>query len=721
MRSAASSHFADVSRLLAPRSIAVIGASDQPGNLGGVAIRMLQKFGFPGAIWPINPRREEVHGLACHARVADLPAPADLALFATAADPIPALVRECAAEGIRCGIAWAGGFSEGGARGETLQRELVDACRDTHFALVGPNCIGIIDTHLPMAASFASFLNETDALLRGNISFVSQSGGTATSAQAFAQQAGFGFRYMISSGNEAVLTAADYLHALVEDPHTKVIAAYIEGVGDGARFLAALEEARAAGKPVVVLKGGATAASARAALAHTGALAGERRVWDAVLRDAGAIQVHSLEELLDNALFLSSADLGKLPSGNGVAVVTFGGGSGVLAADQAADRGLALPMLDASTREKLRPLVPPIAAIGNPIDLTPQVYNQPQWFAHFAETLDAIAADPGIHAVLFLFGPMALRGQEVAQVVCDFRERTGKCVCLGWPLAPRGVPEYLRSRGVHVFIEYARAIAVLGKLARRHAAAASDAVEDATVLPFEWPEYVSESDGSIVVPEPECHRLLAAAGLSVASGRLAKSEDEAANAALAVGVPAAMKGISPAVTHRAAAGLVELGVDTPEAARTAYRDLEVRAAAAGVVLDGVYVQQMVGGGLEVLVSAFRDPVFGVMISCGAGGNFTELLDDIALQRAPVSEAQALAMIDRLRLTASMRKMRNAPKRQPLAAFISRLSRLAAGAPWKRFVLEINPAKWRDDRVTAIDGLLVIEDPGSVATPPSRGG
>src|SRR5438445_10321349 len=236
--------------------------------------------------------------------------------------------------------------------------------------------------------------------LGGDISMVSQSGGTATMAQAFAQQAGFGFRYMISSGNEAVLTAADYLHALVEDPHTKVIAAELEGVKGGARFVAALEEARAAGKPVVVLKGGETAASARAAVAHTGALAGERRVWDAVLRDAGVIQVHSLEELLDNVLFLSSTDLTKLPAGNGIAAVTFGGGGGVLAADQSVRSGLAMPMLTAPTRERLRALVPPIAAIENPVDLTPQVYNQAQWFGHFAEALDVIAADPGIHSIL---------------------------------------------------------------------------------------------------------------------------------------------------------------------------------------------------------------------------------------------------------------------------------------------------------------------------------
>lgn len=707
---AKSPRFVDVSALLSPRSIAVIGASDQPGNLGGVAIRLLQKFGYPGTIWPVNPRRSTVHGLACHARVADLPAPADVAIFATGADSAPALVRECAAAGIRSGIAWAGGFAETGERGQALQQELRRICEETGMALAGPNCIGIIDTWLPVTASFASFLTETDELVRGDISMISQSGGTATMAQAFAQQAGFGFRYMISSGNEAVLTAADYLHALVEDPRTKVIAAYLEGVTDGARFLAALDEARAAVKPIVVLKGGETGASARAAVAHTGALAGERRVWEAVFRDAGVIQVHSLEELLDNVLFLSSADLSKWPAGNGIAAVTFGGGGGVLAADQAARNGLLMPMLGTATRDKLRPLLPPIAAVDNPVDLTPQVYNQAEWFAHFGDVLDLIAAEPGIDSILLMFGPMARRGLEIAEAICDFRERTPKTVAIAWPLAPRGIPELLRRRGAHVFTEYARAIAVLGQLARRRRFVAG-AIEPAiAAIAFDWSQYVPEPTAGTVVSEAQCHRLLAAAGLPVAAARLVRSEPDAAEAAIAVGLPVVMKGISPAVTHRAAAGLVALGIRSVDEAAETYRMLSARAAAAGIALEGIYVQQMIAGGTEVLVSTFRDPVFGTMVSCGAGGSFTELIDDVTLQRAPIGEDHALQMIDRLRIARSAARSKVPPDRTLLAQFIAALSQLAASAPWHRFVLEINPVKWSDEQVRAVDGLLIVEEP-----------
>ncbi|MSP89648.1 MAG: CoA-binding protein [Alphaproteobacteria bacterium] len=702
--------FGDLSRLLAPRSIAVVGASDQPGNLGGVAIHFLQKFGYPGTIWPVNPRRQEVHDIPCLAKLADLPEPADLAILATGADSAPGLVRECAASGIRFGVIWAGGFAEVGSQGRALQDKLEAACRESGFAIVGPNCIGIINTWMPAVSSFASFMLDTAQLARGCISMVSQSGGLATMAQAFAQQAGSGFRYMISAGNEATLTIADYIHALAQDADTKVIALYLEGVRDGDRFLAALDAARAAGKPVVALKGGDTVAAARAAAAHTGALAGEGRVWEAVFREKAVIRVQSLEELHDVALFLASTDLTRLPAGLGVAAVTTGGGSGVLSADQCARHGLATPQLAPATRAALQPLVPPIAAIDNPIDLTPQVYNQPNWFASFGRALDVIADDPAIHAVLIQFGPMGTRGMDVAREIVAFRQRCAKTVCIAWPLSPPGVADYLLGQGIHVFGEYARAIVVLAKLARYRAEADVAVRPPAAVPDFDWAGHAGPCLAGTVIAEHDCHRIMAAAGLAVAPGRLARSPGEAADAARAVGLSVAMKGISPKVTHRAAAGLVALDIATEDAVRLAYDRLVETANTAGTVLDGVYVQHMVRSGIEVLISAFRDPALGLMISCGAGGNLTELIDDVALASAPLDRAAALVLLRRLRLVASVAKGRNPPPLDPLADYVARLSQVVVSAPWRRFVLEINPVKWSAAGVMAVDGLLIVEEP-----------
>ncbi len=703
-------HFADVSALLAPKSIAIIGASDTPGAVSGVSIKLLQKFKYPGPVWPVNPRRQEVHGLPCFPSVAALPAPADLAIIATPAETVPDLVRECAAAGIRFGIVWGGGFAEVGGQGKVYQDELVKACRETGFSLMGPNCLGVINTHMPATATFASFLLAEDHLFAGNISMVSQSGGTATCGQALAQQLGFGFRYMISVGNEAVLDAADYIHALAHDDKTKVICAYLEGVRDGGKFLAALRAARLAGKPVVILKGGATAASARAAAAHTGALAGEARVWDTVFREEGVIEAISLEQLIDIVLFLSTTDLDKLPSGNGVATVVFGGGGGVLSADQCVRHGLVTPLLTEATRAKLKPLVPPIAAIDNPIDLTPQAFNQEKWFATFGQSLDMIASDPGVDTVMLLFAPMAQRGLEIAREMVDFQKRCKKCVCIAWQFAPKGVPEQLYNDGVYVFHEFDRAIAVIGKIARRQMNAPKGERAKVAAAAFDWAAHVPDPKPGTVLSEHECHRIMAAAGLSVAPGRLARSESEAAEAAAAVGMPVAMKGISPSVTHRAAAGLLALGLNTPETVRATYRRLADSAKASGVALDGIYVQHMVEGGLEALISAFRDPLFGPMISVGAGGGLTELIDDVAIARAPVDEAGASALVGRLRLLRSAAKMKRPPDRALLARYVAHVSQVAASAPWRQFVLEINPVKWTAEYVTAVDGLLIVEEP-----------
>ena len=320
----------------------------------------------------MNRGRDTVAGLPCYKGVTDLPAPTDLAILAVPASAVAQVVRESVAAGNCSGIAWAGGFQEGGANGVALQNELGAPCRDTGFAPLGPNCIGIIDRHAPVTASFASMMLALDKFLPGNISMVSQSGGLATMGQAMAQLEGYGFRYIISTGNEAVLGVADFIHALATDEATKVIATYLEVVRNGAKFRRALLDARDAGKPVIVLKAGATAASAAAA--HTGALAGEGRVWDAVLRDCAAIRVESLEELLDVAMQLSGADLGKLPRSRGVAAITFGGGSGVPSADQCDRVGLAVPALATATRAALDGLVPPLASTRNPVDLTPQAY-----------------------------------------------------------------------------------------------------------------------------------------------------------------------------------------------------------------------------------------------------------------------------------------------------------------------------------------------------------
>jgi len=633
---------------LAPESIVVLGASDSPGNLGARVIEYARKYGYRGRIHVVNPRRDTVLGLPCHPSPSELPEVPDLAILAVSAAAAEAAVMSCIEGGIRHGILWAAGFAEVGGDGVARQASLAALCRRHGFALCGPNTLGIIDMHTPLAATFATPLQQVDRLVPGGIAVVSQSGGTAIGLVGQAQQAGFGLRCMISSGNEAVLRFPDYLRMLAADGATRVVAAYLEGVQDGADFLDALAKLRDAGKPLVIVKAGAAEASARAAQAHTGALTGAFRVWRAVLEEHGAILVRSQRELLDVALLLAG---GMKPRGRKVALVS--------AAEESA--GIAAELL---RRQGLE-----VAAQADVV-----LYEDSLGLGTPPAVLEALARSHrggAVQAVAALEAPAELRAR-------------------------------LAQDGLYIAPTPARAAEALGRVL---GAPAAQPMVRPPPLAFDWSSAVPGARAGQVVSEHECHRVLAASGLNVARGRLAHSAEEAAAAQREIGGTVAMKGISAAVTHRAAAGLLRLGIADAAGAGAAFRALADRAAELGVRFEGAYVQRMEQGGVEVIVAAFRDPMFGVMVTCGAGGTATELLDDVAIARAPLDEAGARALIARLRLTQALGE--DAPDAAPLAGFIAHFSRLAAAIPWPSFALEVNPVKWRATDAVAVDGLLLI--------------
>jgi acetyltransferase len=700
----------DLAPLLSPRSIAVFGASDTPSSIGGRVVRLLQKFKYPGDIWPVNPQRETVAGLRCYKGPEDLPGPADLAVLAIAVDSIAEMVRRCAAAGVKSGIVLANGFAEAGPEGAERQRKLTGICEQTGFNLCGPNCLGIVNSWQPMIATFSAALVEADTLMQGSISMVSQSGGTASTTQALANREGVGLRYIISTGNEAVLQIADYVSALVDDEGTKVIAVYLEGCYDGPRLVEAFNRARDAGKPVVVLKAGMSPDSARAATAHTGVLAGEGRVWEAIFRETGVIVAETHHELLDICLYLN-AKQSRIPQTRNTAIVVFGGGYGVLCADLCARNNLALPSMTPESIAKIKPLVPPGASVANPFDLTPQANNHPDWLPKFPLALDVIDADPNIDTIFFQLGAMGPPTAEVVRVLSELRAKSSKAIVVAWMLGGQSFIRQLTDQGLHIFHESPGALRTLDKVIafseRQREFRSAGTAAPAQASTFDWTAQVPDAAAGMVVSEHDCHRILAAAGLPVAAGKLAVSEDEAVATAEAIGYPVAMKGISPKVTHRAVVGLVALDARSADDVRREYRRLQANAAKIAVSLDGVYVQHMEAGKLELLISSFRDPVFGTMVTCGAGGNLAELIDDVVLERAPINRAQAMTMLGRLKLVQRLEKIDREADIVALADFIVRFSALSAAIPWPAFVLEINPVKWRGNRVVAVDGLLLI--------------
>ena len=376
----------------------MFGASDRPGNLGGDTVRHLVNFGFPGAVYPINRSAVPVAGVQGYASVRDLPSIPEFVVFVIPAPSLYDAIQECVDVGILNGVSYAAGHGEAGGEGVVLQNKIVDLCREHNFKLCGPNCLGLVNCATPVTQTFATALHELGTLKPGFISMVSQSGGLGTSLFGTINAAGFGFRYLISSGNEAVVSFADYLYALTKDDGTRVICAYLEGVRNGPKFVRALEEARRRNKIVIIATSGRSAVSARAAQAHTGALVGEDRVLDAILQDMGVIRVNSIEELADVALMLASIGEGKLPKGPGVGIVTFGGGNGVLGVDQCMQAGLTVSPPRPQDVEALKQHLVPTATASNPLDLTPGTAFRAEALAQLPVALDVVLGEPDVES-----------------------------------------------------------------------------------------------------------------------------------------------------------------------------------------------------------------------------------------------------------------------------------------------------------------------------------
>ncbi|MFI5607880.1 acetate--CoA ligase family protein [Amycolatopsis sp. NPDC051903] len=706
-------------RLLAPRSVAVVGASDRQGNRGGTAAALMRKFGFAGAVYPVHPTAETVAGYPAVRSVAELPSEVDVAIIGLGAANVAGVVRELHDAGVPGAIAWAGGFSENGPEGERLQAELAEVVRSTGVRLIGPNCLGVVNTALGFTGTFATWLRGTDRLLTSGLAMVSQSGGLAANAHAWSQESGIGFRYMISTGNEVDLGVVDLLETVVEDPGTEIVLAYLEGVRDGARFAAMLRRARELGKPVLVLKVGHSAASAAAIAAHTGALAGETRVWDALLEAEGAVQVHSVEQLLETAGYLHGrAGLPPL-RGRRVVIMGHGGGAGVLASDQCALAGLEVPALSEETRAAIAPTMPEIASTKNPVDLTPEAYVQDKWRRQLSSTLDALGRSGEGDVLLTQFSVgESVHPRDVAGPVIDLHRRGEPAVAVYSRATTPDAAKLYADAGIHVFTDQRVAVETLGLLTRP--LQVDDAVSRAVladapglVSPVRDAALPAVASGDVIA-EHDVHRLLADAGFDVLRGETAHSAEEAGALAEKLGFPVVLKALSPQITHRAAAGLVRLGVADRATAEQVFREFAARAEALGADLIGVLVQQSAAGGTELLVSGFRDPVFGPVISCGAGGVATELIDDVSFALAPLDEAAALALLRRLRTTGKPKGLSLSDAGAQAVAFLVRFARFVERLPWTGFVLELNPVSVTAERAVALDGLLVVSDAAEVA-------
>jgi len=700
--------------LLAPRAIAVLGASDDPVKIGGRPLAFLLRYRFSGPVYPVNPSRKTVQGLPAYASIADVPGPVDLAVVVVPAEAVEPALEAAAAHGVRAAIVFSSGFAEVGPAGREAQARLTALARRTGLRIVGPNCQGI--AHLPtrLMATFASgFLDEP--LCIGPIAMVSQSGAMAGMLYELARTQGLGLNYWVSTGNEADVQAADILAEVVTDGETRVACCYLEDVKDAARFRDALARAHRHGVPVFVLKSGRSAQGRRAAASHTGSLAGEDAVYDAVFRDWGALRAADPADLLR----LPQAFLRYTEAGPRVAILSNSGGLGVLSVDLCVDLGLVPAEFAPETTAGLRAALPDFAAPQNPVDLTAQILTDP---GMLMRVLPLLEADPGVDMIVFqvaLFGAatdVARFAQDVGRVAAATR----KVVAMSCP-QPHVVARF-REAGVLAFDDSTvalRSLACLADVTRRRprwrarlAAAAAAAPGRPAAAPIGAAPRASTNG---FLSEWESRQRLEPFGLPLVASRLVADPETAVKAADMLGYPVVVKICSPDLPHKSEVGGVALALGDAAAVREATRRIleTVAARAPHAHIDGLLVQRHVSGDLELALGVKQDPVFGPVVMVAAGGVLVETLRDFRLLVPPFDAEAAEEALRALRIAALWDGARG---RAPLdlaatVALLVRLGEAARSLDAARVTeMDLNPVRvgGRGAGATILDALLRLD-------------
>ncbi len=673
---------AALSALLHPRSVAVVGASDDPSRIGGRPIAAMLERGFGGRIFPVNPKRPSIQGLPAFAGVADLPETPDAAIIAVPPAAAEAALQDLAERGTRAAILFTAGFAEMGAAGAAAQARLVAIARRRGMRLLGPNSLGLLNTANGFYGTFTSSL-ERGYPVPGPIGIASQSGAYGMHLFSMARDLGMGLSCSITTGNEADLTVGDFIAWMAQDPNTEVIAAYSEGIRDGDRFLAALELARRNRKPVVIMKVGRSALGRAAAQSHTASLAGDDAVTDAVLGEFGVVRARTTEELLDIARLATRK---IYPVGNTLGVLTVSGGAGVLVSDAADAAGLPMPPMPEAAQAALHRDLP-FCAPQNPVDCTAQVLNDLTLVGRFGE---ALLGEGGYRSALLFFthaGGAPSITPRLREQLRTLRSRYPDRLMVLCVLADPPQIRQFEDDGFAVFADPSRAVAAIHAMGRFGEAFAAGPVQAPPPGPLlEWPDATPS--------EAEAKRLLASGGIVAAPEQACASAEEAAAAAASLGFPVVLKILSPDILHKSEIGGVLLGVPDAAAVRDGFELLMRRAAEAAPAarLEGVLVAKQLSGGVECILGVHRDPVFGPVALFGLGGIFVEVLRDVALRRCPFGEAEAEAMIRSIRGAPLLQGARGRPPADipALARMLSRLSLLAHAAGPRLASIDLNP-------------------------------
>ena len=696
--------------LFIPASVAVVGASPRAASLGKAVLGNLRAGGFSGPILAINPKYAEIDGQPCYPDFASLPAPPDLAVVVTPAATVAAVLADAARAGTRHAVVLTAGFGELGPNGKALEMEVARSARTNGLRMIGPNCLGLMRPDIGLNATFSR-----SAARAGQIALVSQSGAICAALTDWAWSAGIGFSSVVSLGAGTDLDFGEVLDFLMHDEATTSILMYVEGVRDARRFISGLRAA-ARTKPIVVLKAGRHATASLAAQSHTGALAGNDAVFDAVLRRSGVVRAESYPELFAAARLLAA---GRLPRSNRLAVLTNGGGPGVMAADCAATHDVALAALTPRTLQALDSHLPAHWSHGNPVDIIGDATAQ-----RFSDALGALLDDPQVDGVLTLFCPQIVTTAEAAaQALLPHARASGKPVLTGWLgeaqvrtgrelIEAAGMPAFQSPEsgviGFAALAGYVRAQELLREVPPPLAATSAPDIDGA----FALARKVAEA-GRTLLNEPESKALLNMFGIATPPTRVAHTLVEAIAFGEALQYPLAMKIVSQDIAHKSDVQGVVLNVRDLPALERAFRNLMARVAKArpDARIEGVAIQPMVEKrfGRELMIGVARDATFGQVISFGAGGVAVELLRDNAIGLPPLNRRLAEDLIERTRVSRLLGAYRHVPaaNHEALIDMLLRVSEMVCALPWLT-EMDINPLSVDADSAVALDARVVID-------------
>ena len=683
---------AKLTPLFSPRSVAVIGASREAGSVGHAVLQNILEGGFTGAVYPVNPKAEEICRIPCYRSLPEIPGDVDLAVIVVKAALVPEVLEQCGRKGVKATVVISAGFKETGVEGLVLEGQVKQALQRYPLRLIGPNCLGLMNTD-PSVRLNATFAEKMPAA--GSIAFISQSGALCTAVLEYAQGEGIGFSKLISLGNKAGLTELDLLLDLKDDPSTNVILLYIEDLSDGRSFIEIAREITGEGpnrKPILAIKSGRTPEGAKAVSSHTGSLAGSDEVYDAIFAQAGVLRVDSVDELFDYATAFSQQ---PLPKGNRIAVVTNAGGPGIMATDALVRHGLTLASLDDKTVQAMRPSLPAAASLNNPVDLIGDAGPH-----RYEAALRAVLQDSGVDATLALATPQAMTDLKgVAQTIVRTAGDSGKplVACLmGVTDLSAGISVLQEGRIPHYrFPEAAvRALAQMSRyvqwIERPRTAVRTFSVgrESAEAI---IGQALRERRGAL--SQSESLELLKAYGFPVPAFGVARTASEAQALSEKIGFPVAMKILSPDILHKIDVGGVKLNLGTPKDVEWAFEAMlqNVAKLCPDAHIDGALIQRMVPPGTELILGMKRDKQFGPVLMFGLGGIYVEVFQDVTFRLAPIRELGAKRMVESIRARKILEGFRGQPPADAPALIecLERLSQLSVELETIQ-ELDINP-------------------------------